>query len=247
MSTRRLRRCGPRRARSSILRAERSGRSAIATGYCRTEYAATSAEGGWCERGELNPHGLPHWILSPARLPGSATLARRDFDTLPQSPCRSAAPLSLPPRLKELDRVARRVVQQALRTARSGHDVATELNPGRAESIDLSREVFDDEVDAVPAPRTGPASIGHGAASRARRSAEQQPQVATGHVGKGRQCLGDEREPEAGRVEGDGRLDIVDHVTHVHSGHGSSFLGASPDTTLVIVAPHPIGRLRSSR
>src|SRR3989449_2273934 len=23
----------------------------------------------WCERGELNPHGLPHWILSPARLP----------------------------------------------------------------------------------------------------------------------------------------------------------------------------------
>jgi hypothetical protein len=28
-----------------------------------------------CERGDLNPHGLPHWILSPARLPGSATLA----------------------------------------------------------------------------------------------------------------------------------------------------------------------------
>src|SRR5262245_47605009 len=26
-------------------------------------------KGGWCERGELNPHGLPHWILSPARLP----------------------------------------------------------------------------------------------------------------------------------------------------------------------------------
>ena len=25
--------------------------------------------GFWCERGELNPHGLPHWILSPARLP----------------------------------------------------------------------------------------------------------------------------------------------------------------------------------
>ena len=23
----------------------------------------------WCERGELNPHGLPLWILSPARLP----------------------------------------------------------------------------------------------------------------------------------------------------------------------------------
>ena len=23
----------------------------------------------WCERGDSNPHGLPHWILSPARLP----------------------------------------------------------------------------------------------------------------------------------------------------------------------------------
>ncbi len=23
----------------------------------------------WCERGELNPQGFPHWILSPARLP----------------------------------------------------------------------------------------------------------------------------------------------------------------------------------
>ena len=23
----------------------------------------------WCERGELNPHGVTHWILSPARLP----------------------------------------------------------------------------------------------------------------------------------------------------------------------------------
>ena len=24
---------------------------------------------GWCERGDSNSHGLPHWILSPARLP----------------------------------------------------------------------------------------------------------------------------------------------------------------------------------
>src|SRR5215472_1615687 len=24
---------------------------------------------GWCERGDLNPHALRHWILSPARLP----------------------------------------------------------------------------------------------------------------------------------------------------------------------------------
>ena len=28
-----------------------------------------------CERGDSNPHGLLHWILSPARLPNSATSA----------------------------------------------------------------------------------------------------------------------------------------------------------------------------
>ena len=28
-----------------------------------------------CERGDSNPHGSPHWILNPARLPNSATLA----------------------------------------------------------------------------------------------------------------------------------------------------------------------------
>ena len=31
--------------------------------------AARVQQVGWCERGELNPHGLPLWILSPARLP----------------------------------------------------------------------------------------------------------------------------------------------------------------------------------
>ncbi len=29
----------------------------------------------WCERGDSNPHGFPRRILSPVRLPDSATLA----------------------------------------------------------------------------------------------------------------------------------------------------------------------------
>ena len=32
----------------------------------------------WCARGDLNSHGLPHWILSPARLPVSPLA--RDYD-----------------------------------------------------------------------------------------------------------------------------------------------------------------------
>src|SRR4030043_1794200 len=42
----------------------------------------------WCERGELNPYGFTHWILSPARLPGSATLALlivKDFSAFGQT------------------------------------------------------------------------------------------------------------------------------------------------------------------
>lgn len=30
-----------------------------------------------CERGDSNPHDRSHWILSPARLPNSATLASK--------------------------------------------------------------------------------------------------------------------------------------------------------------------------
>ena len=29
----------------------------------------------WCYQRESNPHGLLHWVLSPARLPNSATVA----------------------------------------------------------------------------------------------------------------------------------------------------------------------------
>src|SRR3989304_7985074 len=39
----------------------------------------------WCERGELNPHGVPHWILSPARLPVPplSPITRRETSSFP--------------------------------------------------------------------------------------------------------------------------------------------------------------------
>src|SRR5437773_10422913 len=96
------------------------------------------------------------------------------------------------------------------------------MDPGGAESVDFGREVIEDEVDTVAAAGSGPAATGHPAPGRAARSAEQQPQVAAGHVGKGQRCLGDESEAEVSRIESDGGIDIVDHVTYVDGGHRSS-------------------------
>src|SRR6266436_9053108 len=93
------------------------------------------------------------------------------------------------------------------------------MDPGGAKSIYFGREVFDDEVDTVPAAGSGPAAIRHRAPGRAARSAEQEPQVAAGDVSKGRCCLGDESEAEISRVEGDGSLHVADHVTDVDGGH----------------------------
>jgi hypothetical protein len=45
---------------------------------------------------------------------------------------------SLPPRLEKFDRVTGRVVEEDLRTARPGHDVVSEMDPSRAESLNLS-------------------------------------------------------------------------------------------------------------
>lgn len=39
-----------------------------------------------CESRELNPDGLPHWILSPARLP-IPPLSRRFFPTIRRRRC----------------------------------------------------------------------------------------------------------------------------------------------------------------
>ncbi len=66
----------------------------------------------WCERRDLNPHRSPHWILSPARLPISPTLAgdsrgirTRDPDpksgALPPAELASRSTFSLQPALAE--------------------------------------------------------------------------------------------------------------------------------------------------
>src|SRR5579885_1024778 len=38
---------------------------------------------GWCERRDLNPHALRHWILSPARLPFRHSRLARKLREIP--------------------------------------------------------------------------------------------------------------------------------------------------------------------
>jgi len=61
----------------------------------------------------------------------------------------------LPSRLEQFDWVAGRIVEKDLRPTWPGHDVVAEMDPGLAESLNLCAEVFDNEVDAIPAARTG--------------------------------------------------------------------------------------------
>src|SRR5215813_10956778 len=126
---------------------------------------------------------------------------------------------SLAPRLEELDRISRRVFQQNLRSSGSGDDIVAETDPGTAEAGHLSFEVVDDKVDAVPTAGSGPPPVRHRPAGRARRPTQEEPQVAKRDVRKGRECLRNEREAEMRRVEGQSRLDVVDHVANVDGGH----------------------------
>ena len=48
----------------------------------------------WCERRDSNPHGFPHWILSPARLP-VPPLSHSNHQSLVPYTCPTVAQLSL--------------------------------------------------------------------------------------------------------------------------------------------------------
>ena len=90
------------------------------------------------------------------------------------------------------------------------------VSPAARSRATSAGDVVDDQVDAVPAARAGRAAVGHRPAGRARRAAEQQPQVAARDVGERGRGAREQLEAEVGGVEGDGGFDVVDHVADVH-------------------------------
>src|SRR5262245_28013749 len=111
--------------------------------------------------------------------------------------------------LEQLDRIARRVVEHDLPTSGARHDLVAEGDAGVAETPDLGPDVANDQMNAVPAPRTRTAAIRHRPPGGAPRPAEEQPEVAAHHISKGRRRIRADGEAEVRRVEGDGRLYVV--------------------------------------
>jgi hypothetical protein len=119
-------------------------------------------------------------------------------------------------RLEELDDVTGGVQQENLLAAGSFNDVVAELGPGIAELDDLGVDVVDEEVDAVPATRSGLGAVGHRPSGRAGRTSEEQSEVASLYVGKGGREVSEELEAENLGVEGDRLVDVGDHVADVN-------------------------------
>ena len=115
--------------------------------------------------------------------------------------------------LEEFDDIAGGVLQQDLFAAWPFDDVVAKRSPGGTQSGDLRVDVIDNQVDAVPAPRSGLGAIRHGPPRGAVRSAEQQPQFAASDISEGRKFR-QNLEAEELRIEGDRLVDVVYHIAN---------------------------------
>src|SRR5207245_9122627 len=96
----------------------------------------------------------------PTRHPGARrdAAAERERDPLVRLPLRHRRALG---GLEQLDDVAGGILEQDLRSARPGDDLVAGPQAGLAKPVDLSAQVRDHELDAVPASWRGPLAIGH--------------------------------------------------------------------------------------
>src|SRR5919201_6072590 len=112
--------------------------------------------------------------------------------------------------LKQLDRVAGWIVEQNLLPTRTGDHVVPEAHARPSQPGDFGIDVVDKQVNAIPPAWARLSAVGHGSSSRAGRAAEQQPQIAAFYVGERWRKVGQNSEPEMGRVKVHGGLDVVD-------------------------------------
>jgi hypothetical protein len=119
-----------------------------------------------------------------------------------------------PPRLEELDDVARRILHEDLASTRSADDLVAEVHARALEASNLGVEVGGDEVDAVPSARARDGAVWHRATGRAHRPAQQDAKAALRDV-RERGRADPDLEPEVGGVEVHRLGHVVDHVPHV--------------------------------
>src|SRR5918999_1229387 len=88
--------------------------------------------------------------------------------------------------LEQLDEVPRWVLYEDLGPAGTGDHLVAEGHPFGLEAVDLSLQVGDHEVDAVPPAGVGSFTVGHGTPGGAPRTREQKSQVSPRDVGERR-------------------------------------------------------------
>jgi hypothetical protein len=104
-------------------------------------------------------------------------------------------------------------------TAWSGDDFISPANSCGAKPRDLELQIGDDELNTIPTAGRGHAPVGRPPTAGTRRAAQQQSEIATGHIRECRSGDRDDREPEIRGVEGDSLLDIVNDVANIDERH----------------------------
>jgi hypothetical protein len=120
--------------------------------------------------------------------------------------------------LEELDRIAVRIFQLNLLTARTDLHRVAERQSGLFQPVNLCGEIGDLKDDAVPSARLLMASIWHGPGARRLRSAEQQLQIAERDSRECGKLLMFQREAKVLRVELHRAAHVPDLIAHaVHA------------------------------
>lgn len=117
--------------------------------------------------------------------------------------------------LEQLDEVAGRVLEQDLLATFPRYDLIPEPGPLLLEPLNGSGQVVDLDLEAVPSPGLGTASVGHGGSSSAgSRRVQQEAKVPSHERGKARSRVHLHLEAEVRGVEAYRRVDVVDHVSN---------------------------------
>src|SRR4051794_16624773 len=119
-------------------------------------------------------------------------------------------------RLKKLDRIAGRVIQHDLLTARTAHDIAAEVHTSSTQPCHLGLDIFHNQMEPVPASWSGLAAVRHRTPRRTGRSGQQQPQVAACDVCERGGSAKSHGKTEIACIEGDSGFHVVHHVPHAH-------------------------------
>src|SRR5215207_6303602 len=118
-------------------------------------------------------------------------------------------------RLKQLDRIARRIFGKNLQAAIALDNLIAKLDAAGFQRLDGRGEVSHLDLNPVPAAGRGAPSVGHALSRTARaRLVQQQAKLAARQRRKARRWMHVHLEAQGFGVKSDGRLNVVDDVSN---------------------------------